>query len=252
MLVLKTMEQFIAAHGAAGGPALFVAMILESACVPVPSEVVLPLAGVLISRGLLTFPGGLAWAVAGQMVGSTVAYAIGFFGGRPLVQRYGGYVLISQERLENARRWLKRYGEVTILVTRMLPGIRTFISLPAGIAAVPFWRFFVYSLLGSIPWTAFLIWVGVRVGQIKPGSTLASAFRIAQVLVVVALALLLVKYLLDGRSARNRRPRQPRSSRLSDPEPLHPTIPGDDPVKQGQERSGHGPGDDRDGRPQDE
>ncbi len=147
-------------------------MILESAGIPVPSEVILPIVGVLVGRGVLGFwPEVLLMAVM-QTVGSWVGYGIGYYGGRPLALRFGRYVMLEERSLARAEGWFERYGPVTVFFARFLPVLRTFISWPAGFARMGAVRFTVYTFLGAIPWTAALIYVGVWLGpklpQIEP------------------------------------------------------------------------------------
>jgi len=103
--------------------------------------------------------------VLGNTLGSLASYAIGAYGGRPLVERYGKYVLISAHDLELAERWFARFGEVTVFFSRMLPLVRTFISVPAGIARMPLWRFTLFSILGTVPWVMLLVWGGMQLGD---------------------------------------------------------------------------------------
>lgn len=148
-------------------------MTLESAALPIPSELILPFAGWSVARGIAEPLTGTAWSywgavvagVIGNTAGSCVGYAIGAFGGRPLVQRYGRYVLISAHDLDVAERWFARYGEATVFFSRMLPIVRTFISIPAGVARMPLWRFLVFSILGAVPWVLLLVWAGVTLGD---------------------------------------------------------------------------------------
>jgi membrane protein DedA with SNARE-associated domain len=150
-----------------------IAMTIESAAIPIPSELILPFAGWSVSRGLSepltnapwTYWGAVIAGVVGNTAGSLVSYAIGAYGGRPLIHRYGRYVLISAHDLEVAERWFARYGEVTVFFSRMLPIVRTFISLPAGVARMPLWRFLVFSILGAIPWVMLLVWGGTVLGD---------------------------------------------------------------------------------------
>ncbi len=140
-------------------------MAIESACIPLPSEVILPFAGYLVFKGQLSL-----WLVAlagavGCLVGSLVAYAIGAWGGRPLAIRYGRFVLISARELDWADRWFQRHGSITIFVGRLLPIVRTFISLPAGVAKMPLLRFSIYTFLGSFVWSLALAWIGLKLGQ---------------------------------------------------------------------------------------
>ena len=149
-----------------------IAMTIESAAIPIPSELILPFAGWSVSRGLAepltnspwTYWGAVIAGVVGNTAGSLVSYAIGAYGGRPVVHRYGRYVLISEHDVDLAERWFARYGEVTVFVSRMLPIVRTFISIPAGIARMPLWRFVIFSVLGAIPWVMLLVWAGLLLG----------------------------------------------------------------------------------------
>ncbi|MFQ5926554.1 MAG: DedA family protein [Terriglobia bacterium] len=140
-------------------------MAIESACIPLPSEIIMPFSGYLVATGRFQLWWvGVAGAV-GCNVGSTVAYAVGSYGGRPWLERYGRYVLVSPRDLAWADRWFARYGEATIFFARLLPLIRTFIALPAGIARMNFWRFHLYTFLGSLPWCLGLAWVGLKFGE---------------------------------------------------------------------------------------
>jgi len=172
---------------ATGGAGVFLLMAAESACIPLPSEVILPFAGILVAQGTLSFPAAVSWALGGQIAGSVVAYYAGRYGGRPFIERYGKYILLRHKELDLAERWFTRYGEITAFVTRLLPGVRTFISVPAGIARMPLWRFLLYSLLGALPWTAFLIWAGLRVGKIWEDPRWHPYFRLLEGAVLVAL-----------------------------------------------------------------
>lgn len=168
--VLPLLERAYAAFGYLG---VVLAMAIESAAIPVPSEIILPLAGFSVARGVPEPLSGAPWSywgavvagVAGNTLGSLVAYAVGAFGGRPLLERYGKYVLISKGDLDVADRHFKRWGDVTVFFSRMLPIVRTFISVPAGIARMPLWRFLVFSILGAIPWVMLLVWSGMVLGE---------------------------------------------------------------------------------------
>ncbi|MCL6473208.1 MAG: DedA family protein [Firmicutes bacterium] len=145
--------------------AIFVGMFLESACIPVPSEVVMPFSGFASSKGLLSFWMVVAVGSAGQVLGSTATYFIGRSGGRYILERYGKYVLISPRDIGRADKWFEKYGEATVLFTRMMPVVRTFISLPAGISKMGFLKFIIYSTIGIIPWTLLLAFVGIKMGE---------------------------------------------------------------------------------------
>ncbi len=160
-------------YGAFGYVGVAIAMAIESAAIPLPSELILPFAGWSVSRGLIEPFTGVAWTywgaviagVIGNTVGSLVAYAVGFHGGRPLLERWGRYVLISTHDLDLADRWFERYGDATVFFSRMLPVIRTFISVPAGIARMSLWRFTLFSIAGAVPWVMLLVWGGMLLGD---------------------------------------------------------------------------------------
>ena len=143
-------------------------MTLESACIPIPSEIIMPLAGWMLIRDLglsplFTLIAG-AYGALGCLIGSVIAYWVGWKGGRPFLNKYGKYILISQHDLEKADRWFKRYGSQSAFVSRLLPVVRTFISLPAGIARTNFIKFCVYTFVGSFIWCTLLAFAGYQFG----------------------------------------------------------------------------------------
>ena len=164
-------------------------MAIESACIPLPSEVIMPLAGeYLIVTGdnwwgifLAGFYGAL-----GCTIGSIVAYWVGALGGRPIVEKYGKYLLISKHHLHTADRWFEKYGEATAFFSRLLPVVRTFISFPAGVARMNFPKFVIYTFLGSFPWSAGLAWAGAIWHPREIRETLRP-FDIPIILVILAL-----------------------------------------------------------------
>ena len=140
-------------------------MAIESACIPLPSEIIMPFSGYLVSRGEFNlWLVGLAGAF-GCVLGSLVAYWAGMYGGRPLVEKYGRYVLISSHYLDLADRWFARFGEVIVFASRLLPAIRTFIAFPAGVARMNLKKFVIYTFAGSLPWCIGLAYVGQRLGE---------------------------------------------------------------------------------------
>ncbi len=169
-IVLPFLESLYERLGYIG---VVIAMTIESCAIPLPSELILPFAGWSVSRGLIepltsspwTYWGAGVAGVLGNTLGSLASYAIGAYGGRPLVERYGKYVLLSAHDLELAERWFARFGEVTVFFSRMLPIVRTFISVPAGIARMPLWRFTLFSILGAVPWVMLLVWGGMQLGD---------------------------------------------------------------------------------------
>jgi Uncharacterized membrane-associated protein len=180
---------------------LILAMAIESCCIPLPSEVVIPVAGLLFAQGKL-LPGmdpilgiiviGLAGSI-GCVLGSTAAYWIGYKGGRPLMLKYGRYVLISQHDTDVADRFFQRYGSATAFFSRLLPVVRTYISLPAGMSKMSFNRFWIYSFLGSFPWCVLLAYAGYVLGNNM--SKIDPYYKVAQYVVIAALVVLVVLYL---------------------------------------------------------
>src|SRR5918994_2869615 len=149
---------------ALGVPGVFFLMALESACIPVPSEAIMLFAGFNVSQGNMTLFGIVAAGVLGNLVGSLIAYAAGYYGRLELLDQ-NRFIHINRRHLEWADRWFERHGDVTVFVCRILPIVRTFISLPAGVAKMPFWRFTVLTLLGCIPWVLMLGVIGRAVGH---------------------------------------------------------------------------------------
>jgi membrane protein DedA with SNARE-associated domain len=168
-LVARVIEALsaliVATISALGYAGVVLLMAVESACIPLPSEVIMPFSGYLVYTGRFNL-----WAVAvagalGCVVGSWVAYFVGAYGGRRFIERYGRYVLISRHDLDLADRWFARYGEAIIFASRMLPVVRTFIAFPAGVARMNLTRFTVYTFLGSLPWCLGLAYVGQVLGE---------------------------------------------------------------------------------------
>ncbi len=140
-------------------------MAIESACIPLPSEIIMPFSGYLVYTGRFNL-----WAVGvagafGCVVGSLVAYWVGMYGGRPLIEKYGRYILLSSHDLDLADRWFARFGEVIVFASRLLPAVRTFIAFPAGVARMNIKKFVIYTFAGSLPWCIGLAYVGQRLGE---------------------------------------------------------------------------------------
>ena len=168
-------------------------MALESATLPVPSEIVMPFAGFLVwEQGVMNLPGVILAGTIGCTLGSIAAYAVGYYAGRPLILRYGKYVLLSERHLVQAERWFARYGGKATFIARLLPIIRTVISLPAGISKMKFKPFVLYSFVGSLPWTALLAYVGFWLGP--NWEEIGSVFRGMDILVVVGAVALIIWY----------------------------------------------------------
>jgi membrane protein DedA with SNARE-associated domain len=145
--------------------AVFVLMVLESACIPIPSEVTMVFGGFLVSRGELDFFWVAMLGTVANVIGSWLAYWVGLRGGRPLILRWGRFILLREHELDRAHEWFERHGEAAVFVSRLLPVVRTFISLPAGVARMPFGKFTLYTFLGCLPWTFALTWAGVLLGD---------------------------------------------------------------------------------------
>lgn len=157
---------FVVATISAGGYLGIAAlMAIESACIPLPSEIIMPFSGYLASTGRFNIWLAATAGAFGCNVGSTVAYFVGLYGGRPLVERWGHYVLMSRRELDAADRFFARFGGIAVLIARLLPVIRTFIALPAGIARMPQLKFQIYTFIGSWPWCFALAYVGYQLGR---------------------------------------------------------------------------------------
>lgn len=164
--ILAVLASFIIAVISASGYAgVALLMAIESACIPLPSEIIMPFSGYLVHTGQLN----LFWvATAGAIgcnLGSLIAYWVGAWGGRPFIMKYGRLVLLNHHDLDRAEHFFQRYGGITVFIGRLLPIIRTFIALPAGIARMPQLRFHIYTFLGSWPWCYVLAYVGMKLGQ---------------------------------------------------------------------------------------
>lgn len=160
--VFRVITNAIAAMGYWG---IGIAMAIESANIPLPSEVILPYGGYLVSTGRLEFYRAVLAGTIGGTIGSALSFYLGLWGGRPFLVKYGRYFGFSIKHLELADRWFERYGEATVFFTRLMPIVRTFISLPAGIAGMNFKKFLVYTFLGSLPWSLLLTYIGLKLGQ---------------------------------------------------------------------------------------
>ena len=150
-------------------PGVVVLMAIESACIPLPSELIMPFAGWMLIKekslpAIYTLVAG-AYGALGNTIGSAIAYGVGMWGGRPFLEKYGKYVLISRHDLDLADRWFNKYGSWAIFISRLLPVVRTFISLPAGIARTHFVKFLIYTFLGSFLWSVGLAYGGYQLGE---------------------------------------------------------------------------------------
>src|SRR3982074_3440469 len=161
-LLFVFINSIVAATGYAG---ITLLMAIESACIPLPSELIMPFAGYLVYAGKMKLVWAATAGAIGCNLGSLVAYEIGCYGGRPLVEKYGRWILMGRRELDWGDRFFLGWGYLAVFIARLLPVIRTFIALPAGIARMPRGRFHVYTFLGSWPWCFGLAWLGMKLGE---------------------------------------------------------------------------------------
>lgn len=174
-----------------GYPGVFLLMMIEGFGIPIPSELTMPFSGFLATSAggnKFVVPAAIAVGTLGEVGGGLVAYYVGYFGGRPILDRYGKLILVSDEELEKAEHWFGRYGDWIVLVTRLLPAIRSFIAFPAGIVRMPLWRFLLYSAIGSAVWCTVLVLVGHALGQ--HWNSVSGSLRKYDVIILVAVVLL--------------------------------------------------------------
>ena len=164
--LLKLLSGFVIwTISSTGYGGILLLMAIESACIPLPSEVIMPFSGYLVFTGRFHLLAVATVGALGCNLGSAVAYWVGAHGGRPLVEKYGSWIFLSRRELDWADRFFQRYGDVTVFVGRLLPVVRTFIALPAGVARMPLARFHLYTFLGSWPWCLGLAWLGMKAGE---------------------------------------------------------------------------------------
>jgi membrane protein DedA with SNARE-associated domain len=164
--ILGTIGGFIISTiSSLGYGGIILLMAIQSANIPIPSEIIMPFAGFLAASGQMNLWWITTAGVLGSVMGSLFSYWLGLFGGRPLVEKYGKYLLISKHDLDRSDDWFQKYGEAAVFFGRFLPIIRTFISFPAGVARMNLTKFTIYSFLGSIPWTLGLAYIGQKMGQ---------------------------------------------------------------------------------------
>lgn len=147
-----------------GLPGIFVLMFIESACIPIPAEATMMFAGFAVSQGKMGLAAAIITGVAGNVAGAWVVYYVGLYGGRPFIDRYGKYVLLRHEHIAITERWFAKYGAVAVAFCRIIPGVRSFVSLPAGVARMPLWKFTLFTAIGCVPFVAALTVLGVKVG----------------------------------------------------------------------------------------
>jgi membrane protein DedA with SNARE-associated domain len=196
-MVLQLASMLTDLMASMGYIGLFFLIAGESALLPIPSEIILPFAGFLIFSGNMTFWLAVLVAILGQLFGSAVSYAIGYYGGRPLVLKYGKYFLLSHTHFEHVESWFKKHGMQAVFVGRLLPVIRTIISFPAGITKVNFKKFLLYSALGITPWTIFLVYIGFKLGE--KWQSIIAAFDNFQLVVIAGIIVFLVWWVWNSR-----------------------------------------------------
>lgn len=189
-IIAPVAAWIIAVISASGYLGIVFLMAIESACIPLPSEVIMPFAGYLVSTGRFSL---LLTATAGAIgcnLGSIVAYEVGKRGGRPFVERYGKYVLLNMHDLDRAESFFDRFGSLTVLICRLLPLVRSFIAFPAGVARMNLVRFHIYTFVGSWPWCFALAWVGMKLGAAwESDPRLKSVLHKADAAIVVLLVI---------------------------------------------------------------
>jgi membrane protein DedA with SNARE-associated domain len=142
-----------------------VMMAIESANIPLPSEAIMPTAGILVNEGKMDLHLSALAGAVGCVLGSIPSYFLGLYGGRPFLQKYGKWFLLKEKDLDTADKWVQKYGDITFFICRMLPVVRTFISFPAGVLKAPLGMFLLYTFIGSLIWCYFLTWVGIEFGK---------------------------------------------------------------------------------------
>jgi membrane protein DedA with SNARE-associated domain len=189
--------------GSIGYVGVFLLMVAESMILPMPSEAVMPFAGFVVAEGTLRWPGVIAAATLGSIVGSLIGYAIGMFGGRPFAHRFGKYLLLDQSDLDTADRFFQRRGSITILICRFIPVIRHVISIPAGMGRMRLLPFCIFTVIGAGVWNSFLTWCGFLLK--KNWTTVMRYSHVIDIVVLVVLgalvALYIARHLLKRRKA---------------------------------------------------
>ena len=183
-------QTFLAFIDQFGYFAVIILMAMENACIPIPSELILGFAGYLIFAERMTFTGAITAGMIGGMLGSIFAYIVGHSKGRAFVDKYGKYFFIKKSHVDLAQRWFDKYGIKAVFFSRMLPVVRTFISLPAGFAHVNLKQFLFYTFLGSLPWTALILFAGMKLGEswkylLQIGHEASIAFVVIVIMIIV-------------------------------------------------------------------
>jgi membrane protein DedA with SNARE-associated domain len=218
--IIETLAVFTTAViSAMGYGGVVLLMGIESACIPLPSEIIMPFAGYLVYQGQFTLQGAALAGAVGCVVGSIPAYYLGQYGGRPVIERWGRYVLLSQKELDLADRLFNSHGHWVVLGARLLPVIRTFIAFPAGVARMPMGKFIAYTFIGSYPWCLGLAWVGMKLGEKwSSDPRLKAAFHRFDLAIGLALVAA-VAWFVWHKVRESRRERARAAEKLTAPEP---------------------------------
>lgn len=172
---------------------IFFLMLIESANIPMPSEVTMPFAGYLVYQGQFSFLGVTLAGTLGNLTGSILSYYLGDALGRPFLLQYGKYFLIPRKKFEHAESWFKKYGHEAVFIGRLLPIVRTFISLPAGISEMGIKKFIIYTFIGSLIWSAFLAYIGIWLGP--NWNSIMAFFEKIEIAVVIGLGIFVIWYI---------------------------------------------------------
>lgn len=194
MIIKTLLVSIIENLSKLGHLGIFIAMSIESACIPLPSEITLPLAGYMVYLQKATLLSMTFVSTLGCLFGSLFAYTVGYYGGRPFIKKYGKYILISEKDIDKADKFFEKRGQATIFFGRMLPVIRTFISLPAGIARMNVFKFTILSVLGSLPWCFLFIFLGKKFGENY--SKVENYFKNLNYVVIIGVIALVVFFVL--------------------------------------------------------
>jgi membrane protein DedA with SNARE-associated domain len=165
ILVLTVIPWVVGVISSLGYFGTFFCMTIEGACIPLPSEIILTFSGFLVSTGRFNFALAALAGAMGNLFGSTIMYFVGLKGGHPFFEKYGKYFLISHADMQNAEKWFAKYGDKTVFFSQLLPVLRTYISLPSGILEIKYRLFALYTFLGALLWSTFLVFIGMKFGE---------------------------------------------------------------------------------------
>jgi membrane protein DedA with SNARE-associated domain len=192
--ILATLSHFIInTISSLGYGGVSLLMAIGAFNIPLPSEVILPFSGYLVSTGRFSLPLVAIFASGGWLVGATFSYWLGYSGGRPFAEKYGKYLLISKRDLDHAEKWFGKFGEVTVLIGQVLPVVRNFISITSGISKLKFGKFLAFSFIGAFVWAYLLTWFGLKLGQ--NWVNLRDYFKNFDILIVALIVLAIVLWI---------------------------------------------------------